>query len=265
VKTSAGIIVIDALYDYSVEDEIAGGLTKLGLNPADIKYVIVSHAHGDHVGGAKFLQDRYKARVMLSAADWDLLDQTKLTPRPARDLVATDGQKVTLGDTTITLHLTPGHTPGTMSFLIPVTDGGRRHMVAEWGGTRFSFPPTPENFRTYAASAERFRTGDSGKHQVSLDGGIGPVWAPNGREIFFRNGNAVLSADISLTPQFRVGRSRVLFTGNYAAANIFRPGYDMTPDGNAFIMVQPYDENVVSRMIVAVNWFEELKRLVPAP
>jgi len=157
VKTSAGIIIIDALYDYSVEDEIVGGLTKLGLNPADIKYVIVSHAHGDHVGGAKFLQDRYKARVLLSAADWDLLDQTKLTPRPARDLVATDGQKVTLGDTTITLQLTPGHTPGTMSFLIPVTDGGRRHTVAEWGGTRFSFPPTPENFRTYAASAERFR------------------------------------------------------------------------------------------------------------
>ncbi len=157
LKTSAGIIVIDALYDYSVEDEIVGGLTKLGLNPADIKYVIVSHAHGDHVGGAKFLQDRYKARVMLSAADWDLLDQTKLSPRPARDLVATDGQKVTLGDTTITVHLTPGHTAGTMSFLIPVTDGGRRHLVAEWGGTRFSFPPTPENFRTYATSAERFR------------------------------------------------------------------------------------------------------------
>ena len=157
LTTSAGIIVIDALYDYSVEDEIVGGLTKLGLNPADIKYVIVSHAHGDHVGGAKFLQDRYKARVILSAADWDLLDQTNLTPRPARDLVATDGQKLTLGDTTITLHLTPGHTPGTMSFLIPVTDRGRRHLVAEWGGTRFSFPPTPENFRTYAASAERFR------------------------------------------------------------------------------------------------------------
>ena len=57
LKTSAGIIIIDALYDYSVEDEIVGGLTKLGLNPADIKYVIVSHAHGDHVGGAKFLQD----------------------------------------------------------------------------------------------------------------------------------------------------------------------------------------------------------------
>jgi metallo-beta-lactamase class B len=63
------------------------------MNPADIKYVIVSHAHGDHIGGAKLLQDRYNARVMLSAADWDLAEQTNLTPRPRRDMVATDGQK----------------------------------------------------------------------------------------------------------------------------------------------------------------------------
>ena len=90
------------------------------------------------------------------------------------------------------------------------------------------------------------------------------MWAPNGREIFFRNGNAVLSADISLTPQIKVGRSRVLFTGNYAPAFSDSPMYDVTPDGNAFVMVQPYEESVVSRMIVIVNWFEELRRLVPA-
>ena len=106
-------------------------------------------------------------------------------------------------------------------------------------------------------------SGEGGRQQVSLDGGIAPVWAPNGREIFFRNGNTFLGADISRTPQIGVGRSRVLFTGNYAPATIDSPGYDVTPDGNAFIMVQPYEENVVSRMIVVVNWFDELKRLVP--
>ena len=89
------------------------------------------------------------------------------------------------------------------------------------------------------------------------------MWAPNGGEIFFRNGNAVLSADIALTPQVRVGRSRVLFTGNYLLASVIRPAYDVTPDGNAFVMVQPYAETVVSRMIVIVNWFDELRRLVP--
>src|SRR4029078_4445428 len=55
VTTSQGIIVIDAIFDYSVEDEVVNGLTSLGLDPKQIKYVIVSHAHGDHVGGARYL------------------------------------------------------------------------------------------------------------------------------------------------------------------------------------------------------------------
>jgi metallo-beta-lactamase class B len=155
VNTSAGIIIIDALYDYSVDDEVAEGLKKVGLDPAKIKYVIISHGHSDHSGGAKFLQDSYKARVLLSAADWDLLDRGRGT-RPARDMVATDGQKLTLGDTTITIYITPGHTAGTLSYLIPVKDNGTPHLVAEWGGTAFNFPRTPENFRTYTASAIRF-------------------------------------------------------------------------------------------------------------
>ena len=71
---------MDTIFDYSVEDEVAGGLTKLGLDPAQIKYAIVSHAHGDHVGGAKFLQDKFGTRILLSAADWDLLDRTNSVP-----------------------------------------------------------------------------------------------------------------------------------------------------------------------------------------
>jgi len=51
--------------------------------------------------------------------------------------------------------------------------------------------------------------------------------------------------------------------GNYAPATIDSPMYEVTPDGNVFVMVQPYEENVVSRMIVIVNWFGELRRLVP--
>src|SRR6185295_11415726 len=113
VTTSDGIIVIDTIYDYSVEDEVAGGLKKLGFDPANIKYAIVSHGHADHSGGAKFLQDHYGTRILLSAADWDLLDRSNGT-KPKRDMVATDGQKLTLGDTTLTLYLTPGHTPGTI-------------------------------------------------------------------------------------------------------------------------------------------------------
>src|SRR6266478_1506380 len=127
ITTSQGIIVLDTIFDYSVEEEVAGGMKKLGLDPANIKYAIVSHAHPDHHGGAKFLQDRYGARVIMSAADWDMLDRTNGT-KPKRDIVATDGQKFTLGDTTLTLYITTGHTPGTISALIPVKDNGRLHL-----------------------------------------------------------------------------------------------------------------------------------------
>jgi metallo-beta-lactamase class B len=167
VTTSAGIIIVDTIYDYSVEEEVVKGLQKLGFDPATIKYVIVSHGHADHSGGAKQLQDRFGARVILSAADWDLLERSS-GPRPARDMVATDGMKVTLGDTTLTLYLTPGHTLGTSSTLIPVKDNGRPHLAAEWGGTAFNWVArpaayiTPERparfwFETYGTSARRFR------------------------------------------------------------------------------------------------------------
>jgi metallo-beta-lactamase class B len=169
VTTSAGIILVDAIYDYSVEDEVAGGLKKLGLDPASIKYVIVSHGHRDHVGGARYLQERFGARVVMSADDWDLVERTGGTwPKPRRDIVATDGQRLTLGDTTLTLYVTPGHTLGTISTLIPVKDGTRTHLAAEWGGTAFNWttnrtayitPERPDSFwfESYINSARRFR------------------------------------------------------------------------------------------------------------
>jgi len=169
VNTSDGIILIDAIYDYSIEDEVANGLPKVGLDPKKIKYVIVSHGHIDHAGGAKFLQDRFGARVIMGAADWDLLERTGgAWPKPKRDMTATDGQRLTLGETTLTLYLTPGHTLGTISTLIPVKDGGRPHVAALWGGTGFNWTRTPASyitperppsfwFETYMKSAERFR------------------------------------------------------------------------------------------------------------
>jgi metallo-beta-lactamase class B len=153
VTTSEGIIVIDTIFDYSVEEEVAGGLKKLGLDPAAIKYAVVTHPHPDHHGGAKFLQDRYGARVLMSAADWDFLDRTSGT-KPKRDMVATDGQKLTLGDTTLTLYITPGHTPGTLSLLIPVKDNGKPHLAALWGGTGLN--PDRDSVQTYIRSAQRF-------------------------------------------------------------------------------------------------------------
>jgi len=168
VTTSEGIILMDAIFDYSVDAQVIGGLRKLGLDPAQIKYVVISHAHGDHVGGAKFLQDR-GARIVMSAEDWDLMERATVNfPKPRRDVVAVDGQKLTLGDTSITLYVTPGHTMGTLSSLIPVRDGQTVHPAIYWGGTAFNWVRNPRAyvtpqrpatfwFDTYAKSAQRTR------------------------------------------------------------------------------------------------------------
>jgi metallo-beta-lactamase class B len=169
VLTSDGIIIIDPVFDYSVEEVVVNGLRKLGADPAQIRYVLVSHAHRDHVGGARLLQERFNARVVMSAADWDLLASDQgAYPKPTRDMVATDGMRLTLGDTTLTIHHTPGHTYGTVSTIIPVRDGGRSHVAALWGGTAFNWTTgparyiTPERpakfwFDNYIASAQKFR------------------------------------------------------------------------------------------------------------
>ena len=153
VTTTEGMILIDTLFDYSVEEEVAGGLKKLALDPVMIRYAVVTHPHPDHHGGAKFLQDRFRTRVLMSAADWDVIDRLTGT-KPARDMIATDGQKLTLGDTTLTLYVTPGHTPGTLSLVFPVRENGVTHMVAYWGGNGLN--ADRESLEQYIASASRF-------------------------------------------------------------------------------------------------------------
>jgi metallo-beta-lactamase class B len=154
LTTSQGIILFDTLFDYSVEDEVADGMKKLGLDPANIKYAVISHAHPDHDGGGKFLQEHYGTRVIMSPADWDVLDRRTNGTKPKRDMEATDVQKLTLGDTTVTLYITPGHTPGTISSIIPVKDNGSSHFIALWGGVGLN--ADKESVQKYIQSAQRF-------------------------------------------------------------------------------------------------------------
>jgi metallo-beta-lactamase class B len=139
LQTSAGIIIIDTNFAWATRPEIIDGLTKLGLNPADIKYVIISHAHGDHDQGAAELQERYGAQVVMGAPDWDAtLKRPATAPGgvPKRDIsVGPEGRKLTLGDTTVEIVATPGHSPGTLSYIFPVKDQGKTVMVAYSGGT----------------------------------------------------------------------------------------------------------------------------------
>ncbi|HEY1545355.1 MAG TPA: MBL fold metallo-hydrolase [Xanthobacteraceae bacterium] len=157
LTTSEGIILIDTLYDYAADEAIVGGLKKLGLDPASVKYVIVSHGHLDHVGGAKLMQDR-GARIIMGGPDWDMIEhQMHRFPngKPKRDIVATDGQKIMLGDTSVTIVATPGHTPGTLSMIFQVKDHGKPLTVAYNGGTAFNFPNDVPHFDTYIASQRK--------------------------------------------------------------------------------------------------------------
>ena len=154
LTTSDGIIVFDAIYDYSIEDEVDAGMKKMGLDPTKIKYAVVSHSHPDHYAGAKFLQDKYGTKVFMSAEDWDVLDRANGT-KPKRDMVATDGQTLTLGDATVTIYFTPGHTPGTISSVFQVKEGGKSHTVALWGGMGLN--NDRPSLTQYIESAKKFQ------------------------------------------------------------------------------------------------------------
>lgn len=161
VNTPDGIILIDAL---TTEDDarkhIVAGLKSVGLDPSKIRYILVSHEHGDHYGGAPMLQKLSGARVGMSPVAWDAIEHMgpnsplAKSPRPARDLVLKDGDTVSLGGTTIRVVATPGHTPGTLSFILPVYEKGQKHMAAFWGGN--GFPKGAADRQVFLDSVDRF-------------------------------------------------------------------------------------------------------------
>jgi metallo-beta-lactamase class B len=148
ITTSDGIILLDTLNSADEAREIiVPGLRKVGLNPADIKYIIIGHGHpgqSDHTGGALFLQKTYGAKVIMNLVDAKLVLATQRVDRPLAtpDIGAYHGQKVTLGDTTLTLVHIPGHTAGTMGVIVPVTLRGAPHSVIVLAATQM---PTPES------------------------------------------------------------------------------------------------------------------------
>ena len=162
IKTSEGLILIDTLNNTDDAVKIIEpGIRKVGLDPADIKYIIVTHSHGDHYGGAAYLAEKYKARVVSSEVDWvDMERQAKTPPNnprwaapPKRDMVVADGQVLKIGDTEVKFYVTPGHTNGTLSTVFPVCDNGVRHTAMRWGGNGFGANVTL--LRQYGEQARR--------------------------------------------------------------------------------------------------------------
>jgi serine/threonine-protein kinase len=107
--------------------------------------------------------------------------------------------------------------------------------------------------------------GPGGKWQISTDGGTEPVWNPNGRELFFRNSDKMWAVDITTQPSFAAGKPRLLFQGPYLPSPATSSNYDVSLDGQRFLMVKPneQEQTAPTQINVVLNWFEELKQKVP--
>jgi metallo-beta-lactamase class B len=143
ITTSAGIMLIDSGYPNEVDSVVIDGMKKLGLDPAQIKMVILTHGHLDHFGGTPYIQEHYHPQVYLSAADWNLMEnppagRAQKGPPPVlpkHDMVMAENQPIVLGDEKVTAFAIPGHTPGSMGLIFAVKDRGKTHMAALYGGT----------------------------------------------------------------------------------------------------------------------------------
>jgi len=166
VKTSDGIVVIDALDNVDeAKQYIEGGFKKLKLDPTDIKYIIVSNSNPDHYGGATYLKNRYRPRIVMSDVEWKLMEDPQFEASksppfadpPKRDMAAKDGDEIKVGKTVFKLHVIPSRTLGTLATVFTVHDHGQAHRAVLWGGTGYNFGPLPDRLELYADTTEKYR------------------------------------------------------------------------------------------------------------
>src|SRR4051812_6344181 len=143
IKTSAGSILIDASEEPDMVQHVVDSIKKTGTDLKDIKAIFISHGHIDHSGGIDRMRELTGAPVYATEEDWKLIERAAATPgrngappprAPKRDHVIHDGDKFTLGDTTLDLMVTPGHTPGVMSAIFTVYDNGKPYKAFYSGG-----------------------------------------------------------------------------------------------------------------------------------
>ena len=107
--------------------------------------------------------------------------------------------------------------------------------------------------------------GPGGKWQISIDGGQEPVWNPRGDELFYRSGNKMMALDIDTRSAFSADKPRMLFEGPYLPTAASFPFYDVSPDGQRFLMLKPVESQAPAptQIHIVLNWFEELKTKAP--
>jgi metallo-beta-lactamase class B len=150
IGTSAGLLMIDALPANQLDTQLLPGFQKLGLDPSQVKVILVSHGHPDHFGGSAYFQEHFGSKVYMADVDWP----KNGGPKHEGDLK--EGEPVVLGDVSVSSVAIPGHTPGSMGFIFPVKDNGRTHTAALFGGSWLTTRLTDEGFQTYIASVKHF-------------------------------------------------------------------------------------------------------------
>lgn len=154
VPTSEGLILVDTTYDNTV-DHLVNGMRSFGFDPANIKYILVTHWHADHLGGADKLHAMSGATVGMVGKDWD--SPFAKHSIPIEDIWRIeDGETLTHGGTTMQFFHTPGHTEGVLSIAFTVYDNGVPHKAFTFGGTGLNFSGV-EQAEQFVASIERIR------------------------------------------------------------------------------------------------------------
>lgn len=153
-----GLIVFDALYD-ELTDLVIDNIRELGFDPNDIRYLIGTHAHYDHIGGARRFQQEFGAVLMMTEEDWQMTEQPAVYreyPTPIRHLSVGNGNTLALGRTELRFMTTPGHTPGVLSTLFTVYDDGFPHSAFMFGGVGLNFDGV-ERTEMYIDSVQRIQ------------------------------------------------------------------------------------------------------------
>ena len=156
LESDQGLILFDSLYG-GLTDLAIDSIRALGFDPDDIRYLIVSHAHYDHIGGARRFQDEFGAVVMMTEEDWNMAEGPPIYreyPKPIRHLSASDGSTLNLGRTRLRFFQTPGVTPGVLSTRFTVYDNGYPHDAFLFGGSDLDFSGA-EQAELYISSVRR--------------------------------------------------------------------------------------------------------------
>lgn len=165
VKTSDGPVLIDTLYG-TYTDQLIENIKKLGVNPADLKMVLLTHGHFDHVGGVAKLKALTNAKFVMTEEGWSeaqadaKASQSKAgawTMPAAADVLVKDGDVLTVGDAKFYAYATPGHTWGTTSYAVDVKDGDKTYRAITIGGLGLNAIDGPQQVEAYINSIDRFK------------------------------------------------------------------------------------------------------------